>query len=435
MKGPRGVRHHGVRGMFGPRILTAYIVRELLLSFLVAFLFFFVVFFVNQLLLMAEDILSKRAPVTDVLLLLLYAVPSEIAMAFPFASLVGALMAAGRLSSENEILVMQASGLPARRIFLPFVVLGVAFTLVSFTMNDFFLPLGSIQYGKLYRSLVVSSPAVELKPWSSRRYKDVTIVTGSVEGSRVEDLLIFDKASDGKDRVISADSATLGESTSSGISLKLMDVWMQTLSANQVDRVEYSSCAVMEYRIDLAAGNSSTAVLGPYEMSSHDLARSIRDKQRSFDGKRADRDREETAARERLESTYDSVLLSRLAWPNAQGKLSPLVEKMAELVRTRPNDRNIQIYRLEYYKKFSIPAGAVCFVFLAFPLGLRARRAGRSVGFGLGLLVAVLYWAMLLGGQTLGIRLGFSPFWTMWGADIFILVVAVALWLRDRLYG
>ena len=51
--------------------LWAYIGKEFLLSFVVSFLFFFIIFFINQLLLMAEDILSKKAPVGDVVRLVL----------------------------------------------------------------------------------------------------------------------------------------------------------------------------------------------------------------------------------------------------------------------------------------------------------------------------------------------------------------------------
>ncbi len=40
--------------------ITLYVAREFLLSFSVAFLFFFFVFFVNQMLLMAEQVLTKR---------------------------------------------------------------------------------------------------------------------------------------------------------------------------------------------------------------------------------------------------------------------------------------------------------------------------------------------------------------------------------------
>jgi lipopolysaccharide export system permease protein len=60
-------------------------------------------------------------------------------------------------------------------------------------------------------------------------------------------------------------------------------------------------------------------------------------------------------------------------------------------------------------------------------LGLLAKKSGQTVGFILGLLIAVIYWAMLLGGQTLGLRMGYSPFWSMWLPNIIALSAGLAL--------
>jgi lipopolysaccharide export system permease protein len=202
-----GGRAYRGRPRYG--VIAGYVSREFLFGFFVCFLFFFAVFFVNQILLMAEDILSRKAHLKDVALLLVYAMPSVVAMSFPFASLVGALMAAGRLSSDNEMLAAMASGIPPRRAFAPFLVLGLVFTLVSFAMNDYFLPRGSIEFSKLSRKLIASTPALELKPWSSKRYKDVTVVTGDMIGAKIKNLLIFDRSDEGTERVISAGEAGL----------------------------------------------------------------------------------------------------------------------------------------------------------------------------------------------------------------------------------
>jgi lipopolysaccharide export system permease protein len=64
-------------------------------------------------------------------------------------------------------------------------------------------------------------------------------------------------------------------------------------------------------------------------------------------------------------------------------------------------------------------------VFLAVSLGLLAKKSGQTVGFIFGLIIAVLYWAMLLGGQTMGQRLGYSPFWSMWLPNI--LAISIGL--------
>ena len=97
--------------------LFRYVLSEMLFSFMICFFFFFVVFFVNQILLMAKEVLTKRVPGDQVFLLIIFSLPTVIAMSAPFASLVGTLMTVGRLTSDNEILVMLSSGLSYKIIF------------------------------------------------------------------------------------------------------------------------------------------------------------------------------------------------------------------------------------------------------------------------------------------------------------------------------
>ena len=56
----------------GRNIIQVYIVKELLLYFSVSFLFFFAIFFVNQILLLAENILRQGAPAWDDILVAVY---------------------------------------------------------------------------------------------------------------------------------------------------------------------------------------------------------------------------------------------------------------------------------------------------------------------------------------------------------------------------
>jgi lipopolysaccharide export system permease protein len=410
-------------------IITGYVAREFLFGFVVCFLFFFAVFFVNQILLMAEDILSRKAPLKDVILLLVYAMPSVIAMSFPFASLVGALMAAGRLSSDSEMLAAMAAGIPPRRTFIPFLVLGLAFSLLSFSMNDYFLPRGSIEFGKLSRKLVATTPALELKPWSTKRYKDVMVVTGEMRGSLIRDLLIFDKDDEGAERVISAGEASLSvDEARSDVILSLTGVWEQTVKRGEKDRFEWAKADNMEYRLSMRDDGSQSSGLGPRDMPSIDLYRVIAEKRSVFEQRKARRVEDIAYARSSLGEAYEGEVAASSPWPNSAERLAPSLVALRSFGEKVPEDRTLQVYRLEYYKKFSIPFGALFFVILAFPLGLLARKSGRTLGFGLGILVAVLYWALLLGGQTLGAKLAWSPFWSTWTPNVIVLVAGAALW-------
>ena len=182
------------------RKISFYVAREFIFSFFVAFLFFFFIFFVNQLLVMAEEIFSKKVPIWDVVLLVVYSLPAIVALSFPFGALVGSLMTVGALSSNNEVLAFQASGIPLRRLFAPLVVLGMVFSVISFITNDYFLPLGNIRLGRLYRKIIYTNPGIELKPYSVKKYEDTLIVTGDIEGNTMQNIVIIDKTAEGRDR-------------------------------------------------------------------------------------------------------------------------------------------------------------------------------------------------------------------------------------------
>ncbi|MDR0997737.1 MAG: LptF/LptG family permease [Treponema sp.] len=405
--------------------LFRYIVTESLFSFFVSFLFFFFIFFVNQLLLLAQEILTKRVPFSQVCLLVLYALPAVIAMAAPFASLVGLLMTVGRMSSDNEILVMLSSGLSYRTVFIPATVVGLFISLLSFFANDVLLPAGTIQFGRLYRRILVSTPALELEANSVKRFKETVIVTGNVSGSSIDNVLIFDRTSDGERRVIMARNAELKDGGREGLSLDLNRAFV--LSSKEVARrdYDYASSSFLRYWVPQEDMIQAVASITPREMSSVDVHREIGGQRRELE-RRLDEQRGKISF-QALE--LEAVLRDGPedeSWNRRASLLSNFQRETRTLAVLR-QDRTLLRYLLEYYKKFSIPFGALSFVFLAVSLGLLAKKSGQTVGFIIGLLISVVYWAMLLGGQTMGGRLGYPPFWSIWFPNILAVTAGIVL--------
>jgi lipopolysaccharide export system permease protein len=188
------------------RTVQLYVARELATAFLVAFAFFFFIFFVNQLLLMAERILAKRVPLGDVALLVLYSVPIIVTYALPFGTLVGGLMAVGRLASDREIMALRAAGVSLRTIFAPLLVVSVLLASLAFGFNDLLLPMGNIALKTMLRRVIFQNPAVELAPYSVNRYEKTVIVTGRVVGNRITPIVIIDETEDNTKRIITARS-------------------------------------------------------------------------------------------------------------------------------------------------------------------------------------------------------------------------------------
>ena len=361
-------------------VLIVYLVKELLLYFLIAFLFFFMVFFVNQILLMAEDILKKRVPIMDVARLMSYSLPFIIAQSAPFVTLVGFLMCLGRMMTDNEILVIRASGKSFMVILIPVLILGGIISLLSFFVNDYLLPLGTISYNKLYKEILFSDPTIELESNSIKRTEDATLVIGEVTDALVSDLIFFDVDDQGQIRVIVSGATEINNATEPGI---LMNLSMDSATVCAFDISEMSRYDVLQsgktsMNVFASSFFSDSSTNNPREMTSFDLFKFIRQ-------------------------------------VKEEGSASTL---------------QMNMYKLEFHKKFSLPFASIFFALLAMPLAiLFGKHNGLTVGLIIGIFLCVAYWAAMILGQTFGIRQGLSGFWTMWLPDFFVGAAGIVFYL------
>ena len=410
-------------------IYFRYISYEFILSFFVCFVFFFFIFFANQILLLAEYILSKKIPAIDVLLLLIYFMPTMLSLTFPFASLVGCLMAVSRMASDNEILSMQSSGISHKQIFTPLILIGLLLTLTSFMINDYLLPAGTMNYTKLYRKLIYSNPELELESFTAKRYMDTVLITGQVKGKNIDDIIIIDRTNEGDKRFITARKAYIEDDKEGRgiISLTLSDIFSHF--SNQKKEYDYNwfTAEKMIYNILLSDLSLAVRNPGPREMSSFDVYKSIKEKEKNLDEKlfniRYSNNQNYIKYTENLVE-LSSLEISAEKKKKTQDELISNFKNYSNIENEIIKDRQLQIYKLEYNKKFSLPAACLLFVLFSYPAGLFSRRSGRSVGFGIGLIVSVFYWCMLFAAHTLGVRSNFPPLLAMWFPNMVILLLS-----------
>lgn len=364
-------------------VLFKYLMKELFLYFIVAFLFFFLIFFVNQILLMAEDVLKKRVAIFNVIMLIIYSLPFVIAQAAPFATLVGFLMCIGRLVSDNEILIVRASGLSFSILLAPVLLLGLCISIASFAVNDYFLPVGTIAYNDLYRKIIISNPGIELESNSIKRTNDSVLIIGEVTDRDVSDLLMFDTDSQNNQRITASGKTTIIESKDKSVFMQLN---MDRPEIIQFDKKTPSTFTYMlaeKAIMNLFANSflsSSSFSTNPREMTSWDLKKVLEKKRIDSNGER----------------TFQ-----------------------------------LNLYEMEYYKKFSLPFGSLFFALLAFPLALMFGKAnGQTIGLIIGILVSVLYWALIIMGQNYGIRNNISGFLVMWFPNTIVSIFGLIFYLK-----
>lgn len=375
----RKIKKFNVHAMFVKRsfkdfFMLRYIVRELVVYFLVMYLFFFLIFFVNQILLMMQNLLGKNLPFMDVALLCFYSFPAIMAQTAPFATLTGFLMALGRMHSDNEILILRASGQDPKRVILqPVVVLGLIISLFSFFLNDYLLPVSIIKYKEQYLISISRNPLVEIESNTVKKFNSETIVTGEVKGNIISDVVFFDRDAEGNQRIINALESTIDSPKLSGVSMQLNmnDSTLTLINNRKKENFEYITASRITMNIFESAFMDYSGGVEPNEMTSTDILKEIR-------------------TLKKQESTPENVSV-------------------------------LNKYKIEFNKKYSLSFGALFFAFLAVPLALLfGKTNGQFVGLVIGVLISVLYWALMWVFMLFGYRNGFNGFFAMWMPNIIV---------------
>ena len=75
----------------------------------------------------------------------------------------------------------------------------------------------------------------------------------------------------------------------------------------------------------------------------------------------------------------------------------------------------LNIWTMEFHKKFALPFASIFFAFLAFSIAfLFGKHNGQMIGLFLGLVVCVFYWAVQIIGQLMVQKVGMNAFWCIW---------------------
>lgn len=445
-------------------ILERYIARSLIGPFFLGFGVVTFLLMMEMLLDLLDLILGKGIPIGTVARLFLLALGWILALSVPCGVLVASLMTFGRMSQDNEIIALRASGVHLFRVLGPAVVLGAIVAIGLILFNNYVLPKTNYAYATLLQDITRRRPTAEIRAgvliedWPGyelflRRLDDRT--------GEMTDVVILDATqSPQSPRTIVASrgfvhyrpeeqSLTLdledGEiheaipSSPRGEYRRLRfehqtlllaqegDLWRQTGARRPGQRE--MSVDQMQAEVDRLANERA---LGEARITEQLQAISL------ASPAEVDRlDPEGKLPRVGLGHALGSTLqrwIGRTAPPDSTGtELDGATRRTIDEIRAQQRDnanlsRRIDEYRVEVHKKFSIPAACVVFVLLGAPLGMRARRGGLAAGF-LSVGFFVFYYLCLIGGEQLADRELLSPAVAMWLPNVVLGAVGARLTL------
>ena len=197
------------------KILTKYTLKEFLPPFFLALLCFTSILLFDEVFRLTKHFVKKGISPYYLIELLIYLLPVVVVLTIPMATLVGILLALGRLSTDNEVTAMKAHGVGFHQILLPLVLTATFLSIFDFVFMDYSLPRGNAAYFARKRDISMRNPAFVLEEGVvmrelEREQKLWMYESMDPRTQRLRNVRVWDSIWGGKPRFIHAKEATIG---------------------------------------------------------------------------------------------------------------------------------------------------------------------------------------------------------------------------------
>ncbi|MCK5125710.1 MAG: LptF/LptG family permease [candidate division Zixibacteria bacterium] len=421
--------------------LSLYVLREHIGPFIFAFIiitFILIIDFVPRL---VDMIVGKELPASVILKVFFFQMGWMIALSVPMSVLVATLMAFGRLTSDFEITACKASGVHVMRLMYPVLLAAAALTYGMVYFNNEVLPDLNHKARVIMQDVRRMRPTLQIRSGAFvTDIKGYIILIDSVDHktSNLTGVKILEMGRHRKSpRTIVAQSGRL-TFTNGGHDLvfDLKDGEIHEFddkSSENYRRLAFATQRIVVSEISKDFKESDDKFRTDREKSSQRMLGDIMKWQTGIKPYRDKINKIITRNTDRLIADTLPPLLDSLVPDNfALKDLATALEAQARML-SRENEgvktqqKLIDSYYVEVYKKYSIPSACLVFVLIGAPMGILARKGSMGISIGLSLGLFILYWAFLMGGESLADRGIITPFWAMWAANILLGIIGLYL--------
>jgi lipopolysaccharide export system permease protein len=360
-------------------IVNRYLLKEMLPPFFINVSFLLFIFLMTKILDITNYIVNYKIGFLVVLSMLFYSMPFFLQFVIPMSVMIAVLLTFMRISGDNEILALKASGVSIYQLFPPVMLFCLVGSLVTMYLTIYGIPWGSSSLKALTARIAASSFEVGLKARTfNDTFKDVMLYVSKIDAGNKEliDIFIEDKRSA---KTVSTIVSPRGKLFSD--------------PDNQFFRMRLWDGIINQVNIENRSVNS-------IEFDTYDVRLDIKEMMQGNQNSR----------KSRIEMS--------------------LAEMREFLEKSQEKNRAYYKTLMDYHKKFSVPMASLVLGLLAVPLGFQATLRKRSSGLVLGLSFFLVYYILLTAGWGFGESGKYPPAIGMWAPNVIMGVVAVIFTYR-----
>jgi LPS export ABC transporter permease LptF len=363
------------------KLIDRSVSRELVVNVLFAI-------FVLSLVLVVGNIFRKLlpllvnhdVPVEYLISFIAYVLPFSLIFTIPWGLLTAILLVFGRLSADNELIALRANGVSVSRVCIPLAALALFCTAICLWLNVQVAPAAQEKLRSTIFDLATRNPmALFGSDQVIDQFPGRKIYVGKKEGNKLENIIVFEM-----DENALSTRVTYAHSGMLEADLPNRRILMHLYEARYQQRDENSPLDLHKIRdgINMEEGTLPISLEELYE----------REKKRP-----------------------------------SRSALS--IEQLLDQLKSE-NSRERSASRTEINKRFSFPFSCVAFALIGVPLGVTAHRRETSIGFAMGLIVAVSYFLFVIIGDTLRANPKVHPELLVWFPNVLFLVLGAFLFRR-----
>ncbi len=346
------------------RILTRYILGEILSHALIGCVIFTFVLFMKELPRILEMVVHNSSTFVSVAEILLFMLPNIFMLTIPMAVLVGVLLGYSRLAADSEVIAMRASGLGIGYFVRVASIVAIGGTLLGLANSLLLAPRANQAILAMNKELAQqASYEIEPRVFDEDFHnfvlyvQDVRAGTGAAQWRQV---FMADTTDSANPLITTAASATVSNDSAQELLVRLRD-----------------------------GSRHETVTLQPqqYNISTFDFT--------------------------------DLPLVSSQQNDVHLGRLDTDIYAMPmSTLRQRSHAPGGKRFQIEMHKRFAYPVACLVLMLVGVPLGVTSRRGGKSFAWIFTILLVVLYYLMSMIGVALGKQNWISAFFAVWSANL-----------------
>ncbi len=345
------------------KLIDRYISRELSVSLALGLGLFTFVLLTDKILHLMDLIVTKRVPVSIVARLFLYILPELFILTIPMALLLAVIATYGRLAAEHEFTALKTAGCSFYRLTRPAFIVGILALLFTAFNTFYAVPYGSQAFRNLLFLLTRTRATVGIQ---ERIFNDdfhgLILYTDHISEAKdlMEGVFVVDTHDEEKQRIIMARRGrVVPDERQNVVLLELQDGSTHITFDDRSDLYQ-----ILRFQtLNLALSVTDPRTIGASERRPDELA--------------------------------VSALLATVRELRAKG------EPTAKLL-------------VSFHRRFAAPVACLVFILLGTPLAIRVRRSGRGISLILTLILAMIYYVLMISGQGMGRKGLIPPFWASW---------------------